>query len=83
MLREDKKLKRFLVLQSFGPLFLLIFIQHVGHGNLVIRFFCALMQGDWSVIGQAWKSSFLGDVIITELCVVWFQINQRRTGWQR
>ncbi len=35
MLKEDKKLKRFLVLQSFCPLFLLIFIKHVGHGELI------------------------------------------------
>lgn len=74
MLKEDKKLKRFLVLQSFCPLFLLIFIQHVGHGDLVIRFFGGLFHGDWSVIGRAWKSSFLGDVVITALCIAWFLI---------
>lgn len=74
MLKEDRKLKRFLVLQSFCPLFLLIFIQHVGHGELVIRFFGSLFHGDWSVIGRAWKSSFLGDVVITVFCVLWFLI---------
>lgn len=71
---EDKKLKRFLVLQSFCPLFLLIFIQHVGHGDLVMRFLGSLIHGDWSVIGWAWKSSFLGDVVITTLCIAWFLI---------
>ncbi len=74
MLKEDKKLKRFLVLQSFCPLFLLIFIQHVGHGDLVIRFLRGLFHGDWSVIGRAWESSFLGDVVITALCIAWFLI---------
>lgn len=72
MLKEDKKLKRFLVLQSFCPLFLLIFIKHVGHSELVVRFIVGLFHGDWSVIGRAWKNSFLGDVIITALCVIWF-----------
>ena len=74
MLKEDKKLKRFLVLQSFCPLFLLIFIQHVGHGDLVVHFFRGFLHGDWAVIGQVWKSSFLGDVIITALCIAWFLI---------
>ena len=74
MLKEDKKLKRFLVLQSFCPLFLLIFIQHVGHCGLIIRFFACLFHGDWSVIGRAWNSRFLGDVIITFLCLLWFMI---------
>ena len=74
MLKEDKKLKRFLVLQSFCPLFLLIFIQHVGHGDIVIRFFSGLFHGDWSVLGRARESIFLGDVIITALCITWFLI---------
>lgn len=73
-MQEDRRLKRFLVLQSFCPLFLLIFIQHVGHGELILRFFSSLFHGDWSVIGRAWKSSSLGDVIITMLCIMWFLI---------
>lgn len=74
MLKEDKKLKRFLVLQSFCPLFLLIFIQHVGHADLVLRFLRGLFRGDWSVIMRAWKSSFLGNVVIMSLCIAWFVI---------
>ena len=74
MLKEDKKLKRFLVLQSFCPLFLLIFIQHVGHGELVLRFLGSLIHGDWSVIGRACKSNFLGDIVITTFCMLWFLI---------
>lgn len=73
-MQEDKKLKRFLVLQSFFPLFVLIFIQHVGHGDLILRFFSGLFCGDWSVIGRALQSNRLGDVIITILCVAWFLI---------
>jgi len=73
-MQEDKKLKRFLVLQSFCPLFLLILIQHVGHKDLIFRFFGGIIHGDWSVIGRAWKSSFLGDVVITALCIAWLLI---------
>lgn len=73
-MQEDKKLKRFLVLQSFCPLFLLIFIRHVGHGSLVLRFFGGIVHGEWSVIGRALKNSFLGNVVITALCIVWFLI---------
>lgn len=74
MLKEDKKLKRFLVLQSFCPLFLLIFIQHVGHFTLVFRFFRGLFKGDLTVITKAMESAFLGDVVIMLLCIVWFLI---------
>lgn len=74
MLKEDKKLKLFLVLQSFCPLFLLIFIKYVGNGDLIIRFFAGFFRCDWSVIGKAWKSSSLGSVVITALCVAWFLI---------
>lgn len=74
MLKEDKRLKLFLVLQSFCPLFLLILIQHVGHCDLVVRFLRGLINGDWSVIGRAWKNCFLGDVTITIFCVGWIII---------
>ncbi len=73
-MQEDKKLKRFLVLQSFCPLFLLIFIQHVGHVELVIKFFCSILHGDWTSIGKAINSPALGDVAVTTLCVIWFLI---------
>lgn len=74
MLKEDNKLKCFLVLQSFCPLFLLIFIQHVGHFNLIFWFFSELFKGNLTVIAKAMKSSFLGDVVIMLLCIVWFLI---------
>ena len=73
-MQEDKRLKRFLVLQSFCPLFVLIFIQHAGYGYLVFRFFSRLFSGDWTVIECALQSTFLGDVVVTVLCVAWFLI---------
>lgn len=74
MLREDKKLKKLLVLQSFCPLFLLIFIKRFEHGELIIRFFRSLIQGDWSVVERAWRNRFLGDVVIMVICVIWIVI---------
>ena len=71
-MREDKKLKRFLVLQSFCPLFILIFIKRLERVMLVIKFFRYLSGGDWSVIRKATSNPALGDVIIMFLCIVWF-----------
>lgn len=73
-MQEDRKLKCFLVLQSFCPLFLLIFIQHVGHVELIIKFFVSLLHGDCTAIGRAVNNSALGDVIITIFCIIWFFI---------
>lgn len=68
---EDKKLKRYLVLQSFCPLFLLLFIRHAGNATLIRQFFSGLLSGDWTVIGKAVTSSALGDVVITIIGVIW------------
>ena len=73
-MQEDKKLKRFLVLQSFCPLFLLIFIQHVGNGRLVIQFITSILHGNRSVVQIAITHPKLGDVIISILCIIWFLI---------
>ena len=71
---EDIKLKRYLVLQSFCPLFVLVFIQHVGNFNLVFRFFNDFFHGDLLVFEKAVISPALGDVIITIICMLWFLI---------
>ena len=73
-MQEDKKLKLLLILQSFCPLFFLIFIRYVGHLGLILRFFNGLIQGDISVVERAWKSSYCGNVVIAFLCVIWFLI---------
>lgn len=73
-MQEDKRLKLFLVLQSFCPLFILIFIQHVGHCNQIMQFFVGLYHGEWGVFEKAIHSIALGDVIITLLCVAWFLV---------
>ena len=73
-MKEDKKLKFYLVFQSFCPLFVLIFIRHVGNIDLIKRFFSGLLQADWSVIEKAMVNPCLGSVIITFICIVWFII---------
>lgn len=73
-MQEDKKLKFFLVLQSFFPLFLLILIQHIGHWDLVWRFIIGIIHCDWSVFGKMVKSPALGDVVISLFSILWIVI---------
>lgn len=73
-MQEDKKLKRYLVLQSFCPLFILILIQHVGHCDLIIKFISQLFQGDWFVFCKVFNNPFLGDVVISTIAVLWLVI---------
>lgn len=72
---EDKRLKLFLVLQSFFPLFILLFIRHVGNFGLIFRFFMGLIHGDLTVFAKALKSPALGDVVVTILCILCFLVN--------
>lgn len=69
---EDKKLKRYLVLQSFCPLFLLVFIKHVGNGHKIVKFMMGIFRGDMGVFWRAIHSEALGDVIVTCFCIIWF-----------
>lgn len=67
----NNKLKLLLLLQSFCPLFVLVFIQHVGHFELVLLFFKQFFHGDFSVLNKAIKSSAFGDVLIMIICAFW------------
>ena len=71
---EDKKLKCYLVLQSFCPLFILVFIRHASCLQIyfLIRFLSELFRGNLAVIGKSIKSPALGDTIITLLCILCF-----------
>lgn len=73
-MQEDRKLKLFLVLQSFCPLFILLFIRHAGNFGLVSCFFTGFVRGDWTVFEKALKSPALGDVTITILCILSFLV---------
>ena len=70
-LTENIALKRYLVLQSFAPLFALLLIKHIGHFNLIAMFFSWIFKGDWSVFALAIHSSSLGNVVVSVLCTLW------------
>ena len=69
--KADKKLKWSLVLQSFAPLFVLLFIRHVGHFGLIRRFASSLLKGDFSAFQKAFRSPAFGDVAISTVSFIW------------
>lgn len=79
-MKENFHLKMYLTLQSFTPLFLLIFVQHVRCDFLraIFRFF-KILASEADSLGyslmdalRAAKSyKFLGDFVISVLCVFW------------
>ncbi len=73
-LRENIVLKRYLVLQSFAPLFALVLIKHIGHFDLIFVFFSRIFSGDLSAFSSAIHSSSLGDVVVSVLCILWLFI---------
>ncbi len=73
-LRENIALKRYFVLQSFAPLFVLLLIKHIGHFDLIILFFSRIFRGDWSAFSSAIHSSFLGSVVVSILCILWLAV---------
>ena len=76
IMNEDKKLKCYLVLQSFFPLFILLFIRHfsVSAFRLLGRFFSMLFQGVTVLIERDFSVFCLGDSIISIFCMLWFII---------
>ena len=86
-LTENIALKRYLVLQSFAPLFALLLIKHIGHFNLIAMFFSRIFKGDWSVFALAIHSSSLGNVVVSVLCTLWlivtFVVAAAFRGFQR
>ena len=73
-MKEDKKLKLYLILQSFFPLFVLIFIKHVGNCDLIKKFLSGMFCRDWSVIEKTFNNPHLGSVVITFVCIIWLLI---------
>lgn len=70
-MHENKRLKLYLVLQSFAPLFGLILIKHIGHIDLVKKFFTQLPVRGFTVFSAAFQSAALGDVIISLISIAW------------
>jgi len=71
-MKEDGRLKLFLVLQSFFGLFLLMFIKYVGHLGLMCRFFVQLLSCDLRVFYRAFSNPAIYDVIVSMFCFLWF-----------
>lgn len=72
MLKDDRKLKVYLVLQSFCPLFILLLIRHIGaYGSLIIKFIKGPFWGEGSVWKKVCDCDVLGDVVITAICITW------------
>lgn len=76
-MKENPALKRSLVLQSFSPLFLLLFIKHVyliRMPVLIGKFFSALRTEGVSVVQRAVEHPLFWDFMIVAICLVWITI---------
>lgn len=70
-MHEDKRLKRYLVLQSFCPLFILILIKNAeGFKNIAFLIYGAL-QSDWQAVKMIFCSSVIGDILVLLGCLIW------------
>ncbi len=76
-MNEDKELKGYLILQSFFPLFFLLFIRHFSLSSfrLLGRFISNLFQGGTVIIDRGFNGFCLGDSIISIICMLWFIIS--------
>lgn len=64
---QNLKLKRKLVIQSFLPLFILIFIKYSDYRMIsgICHFIRSLMQGEFSVINRIWNHPYLDPFAVT------------------
>ena len=69
---EDTKLKIYLVLQSFCPLFILLLIKHIGDAEYVSCFLLYLFHGNWKMLFKVITGPALGDTLISIFCILWF-----------
>lgn len=72
-MNENLKLKRSLILQSFAPLFFLLFVknfkfQHIG---LAFKFFSRFLDGDFLVITTVLKHKDFLILVVVGICIVW------------
>lgn len=68
---DDIKLKRFLVLQSFAPLFILLVIKHFVDPILVFYFFQRLFHNPVGALVQAIHHAEFGNMLISAMCIGW------------
>lgn len=72
-MKENKLLKTLLVLQSFAPLFLLLFIRHFSFSfpRLCIRFFVVLFIDGFNAFKLMWNHPEIGDFAVSAICCAW------------
>ncbi len=68
---DDIKLKRFLVLQSFAPLFILLLIKHFVDPILILRFFQQVFHNPATVLAKATHHAEFGNLLISAMCITW------------
>ena len=70
-MREDKKLKTLLILQSFSPLFALLLIRHAGRSTLLFSY---LNRTAYTIPGIPMRNPAFGDDFITIFSTLWILI---------
>lgn len=70
---ENLKLKRSLILQSFAPLFLLLFIKNIRlhYFTLVYKFFSCFINGNILVIITVIRHKDFLNIVVMGICIVW------------
>lgn len=69
---ENLKLKRKLVIQSFLPLFIFIFIKYFDYRMIsgLCHFIRELMQGEFSAANRIWNHPYMGPCVVTFISLV-------------
>ena len=75
-MKENINLKRSLILQSFAPLFLLLFIKHFYFRMpiLVTKFFECLRVSGIVAVSKAVNHPLFWDLLISAICLIWFLV---------
>ena len=76
-MNENKQFKKYLVFQSFLPLFFLLFVKHfqLDFVYYVELFLENIFHRNWFVLYQATTSPFYGDVVVCIECLLWMAIS--------
>lgn len=70
---ENLKLKRYLILQSFAPLFLLILIKNFSINRIILigKFIKSLLKTEFSVLFKLFNNKETLVVIVIIICIIW------------
>lgn len=69
--KENKRLKFFLVMQSFAPLFILLFVKNI-QVDFIQKFINACNNdGFWAAVSKGFSHPMFGNMIVSLICVAW------------